>query len=63
MHPSTPDGRYFVVKGRLWRCSNPALPEDVRQDLVKQLMAARRAVKQAKAADDALPLEAARSRV
>jgi hypothetical protein len=22
-----PDGRYFVVKGRLWRCSNPALGE------------------------------------
>lgn len=24
MNPTTPDGRYFVVNGRLWRCSNPA---------------------------------------
>ena len=24
-HPVTPDGRYFVVEGRLWRTSNPAL--------------------------------------
>jgi len=22
-HPVTPDGRYFVVRGRLWRMSNP----------------------------------------
>ena len=26
-YPTTPDGRYFVVRGRLWRCSNPNLPE------------------------------------
>ena len=25
-YPVTPDGRYFVVRGRLWRCANPALP-------------------------------------
>ncbi len=24
--PGTPDGRYFVVKGRLWRKSDPRLP-------------------------------------
>jgi len=41
----TPDGRYFVVKGQLWRCSNPLLNEDVRQLLVDALMAARREVK------------------
>lgn len=35
MYPTTPDGRYFVVKGRLWRCSNPSLDEDVRQRLVR----------------------------
>lgn len=46
-HPRTPDGRYFVAKGRLWRCTDPALPEDERARLVEQLMAARRAVKQA----------------
>lgn len=43
-YPETPDGRYFVVRGRLWRLSNPALPSDRRDALVKQLMAARRAV-------------------
>jgi hypothetical protein len=25
-HPVTPDGRYFVVRGRLWPMSNPSLP-------------------------------------
>ena len=43
-YPSTPDGRYFVVKGQLWRCSNPALDEALRQQLVNELMDARRAV-------------------
>ena len=40
----TPDGRYLVVRGRLWRRSNPALDPDVRAGLVAALMAARRAV-------------------
>ena len=53
-HPVTPDGRYFVVRGRLWRRPNPDLPEASRQALVKQLMAARRAVQTAhRAGDDA----------
>ena len=43
-YPSTPDGRYFVVKGRLWRTSNPDLAPDVRQQFVDQLMSARRQV-------------------
>jgi hypothetical protein len=43
-YPSTPDGRYFVVKGRLWRTSNPDLAPDLRQELVDQLMTARRQV-------------------
>ena len=46
-HPRTPDGRYFVVRGRLWRTSNPALSEDERERLVRDLMAARRAVRSA----------------
>jgi hypothetical protein len=46
-YPQTPDGRYFVAKGRLWRRTDPRLDEDERQRLVKRLMAARRAVKQA----------------
>jgi len=43
----TPDGRYIVVRGRLWRTANPNLPEDERKHLVAELMAARRAVKDA----------------
>ena len=39
---STPDGRYFVVRGRLWRLSNPALDPELRAELVKELMDARR---------------------
>ena len=48
----TPDGRYFVVRGRLWRTANPDLDEGDRTDLVGRLMAARRAVRDAKKADD-----------
>ena len=48
-YPTTPDGRYFIVAGRLWRSTNPALPEVERQRLVDRLMDARRAVKDAKA--------------
>lgn len=40
----TPDGRYFVVKGRLWRMSNPDLAPEVRQLWVNALMMARRQV-------------------
>lgn len=43
----TPDGRYFVVRGRLWRRANPNLPPETRDTLVRELMAARRAVKAA----------------
>lgn len=63
MNPTTPDGRYFVVKGQLWRCSNPALAQDVRQQLVNDLMAARREVKTAKAAQDSALLKTARDHV
>jgi hypothetical protein len=52
-YPSTPDGRYFVVKGRLWRMSDPDLAPDRRQVLVNQLMQARRQVGIAKRAGDA----------
>ena len=42
---TTPDGRYIVVRGRLWRTSNPALPDAIRQGLVDALMDARRRVR------------------
>lgn len=52
-YPVTPDGRYFVVRGRLWRMANPDLEDDERARLVSRLMTARRAVRQAKANADA----------
>jgi hypothetical protein len=57
-HPVTPDGRYFVVRGRLWRMANPNLGDAQRAELVKGLMAARRAVHDAKQDAD-LKVEAA----
>lgn len=46
-HPVTPDGRYFVVKGRPWRLADPSLPEAEKSRLVVELMRARRAVRTA----------------
>lgn len=62
-YPVTPDGRYFVVKGQLWRCTNPHLPEDERQRWVQQLMAARRRIQQAQKAQSEAALQAARQQV
>ncbi|QDS93912.1 hypothetical protein FF011L_26890 [Roseimaritima multifibrata] len=59
-YPTTPDGRYFVVAGRLWRKSDPRLSEAVLGRLVRDLMSARRAVKAAKRSGDNLSLEEAR---
>jgi len=53
-YPQTPDGRYFVVRGRLWRKSNPALEDATRERLVKDLMSARRAVRDAKGDPEAM---------
>ena len=50
----TPDGRYIVVRGRLWRATNPSLPEEEKQKLVDALMNARRGVKEAKGAKAAV---------
>lgn len=62
-HPVTPDGRYFIVRGKLWRRSNPALPEHERARLVSELMAARSAVGHAKRNGDAGAERAARAAV
>lgn len=59
----TPDGRYIVVDGRRWRASDPRLPEERRQELVDELMSARRAVAAAKRAEDPDAERAARDRV
>ncbi len=62
-YPRTPDGRYFVVKGRLWRCTNPELDEQSRQQHVSELMKARNQVKQAKKQNNSENLLAARAKV
>lgn len=58
---TTPDGRYIIVRGRLWRASNPSLGGDERQAAVDSLMDARRAVKDAKG--DAVKVKTARADV
>ena len=62
-HPVTPDGRYFVERGRLWRCSDPHLSASERQALVNALMGARRAVRAALSTGDGGELAAARAQV
>ena len=59
-YPQTPDGRYFVSKGRLWRRTDPRLPEPERRAAVKALMQARLAVRDA---PDEAATRAARARV
>jgi hypothetical protein len=56
----TPDRRYYVVRGRLWRLSNPFLDETTHQRLVTELMTAKRGVR---AGPDALVRIAARLKV
>lgn len=60
---TTLDGRYLVVRGRLWRTTNPGLSEQERERLFHELMEARRAVKSAKFNGDADALETARQAV
>lgn len=47
----TPDGRYVVVDGRRWRATDPAIPEDRRDELTHVLMAWRREVRRTKGGD------------
>lgn len=51
LYPHTPDARYFVVRGRLWRLSNPNLPVKRHDILVKRLMKARAALRSASRAE------------
>jgi len=60
---TTPDGRYIVVRGRLWRATNPDLSTADREALVDRLMAGRRAVARAQADNDPNALAAARGDV
>ena len=59
-HPVTPDGRYFVVRGRLWRCTDPRLPPEERERLTRALMRQRTAIGRAMRTGDAEGEAAAR---
>ena len=59
----TPDDRYIVVGGRLWRASNPALDDAERVRWVTTLMDARRTIGSAKRRGDAMAERRARQRV
>lgn len=63
MAERTADGRYVIVNGRRWRATDPTLADEVRVPLVGELMAARRAVKQALHDADADAEQQARRRV
>lgn len=60
---TTPDGRYLVVRGRLWRMADPNLPAAERERLTAELMRARRAVGAALRDGDAAAERAARAAV
>lgn len=62
-HPVTPDGRYFVVRGRLWRRANPDLSNEEKDRLVHALMDARRAIAKANRSKDERGRAAARAQV
>lgn len=62
-HPVTPDGRYFLAHGKLWRRANPALPEHERARLVSELIRARCAAGHARRSGDAQAESAARREV
>ena len=59
----TEDGRFVVVRGRRWRATDPAVPEEVAAVLRRELMSARRAVGVALRAGDPVAEAAARARV
>lgn len=59
----TPDGRYLVVRERLWRATNPTLSADDRERWTKALMSARRAVGRAQRAGDLAAVARARTGV
>ena len=49
---TTDDGRYLVIDGRRWRATDPAIPEERRQELVDTLMAWRREVRRTRGTEE-----------
>ena len=62
-YPETPDGRYFVVEGRLWRRPNPALEPELRDKLSRRLARARRVVLEGLRTNDLVLVREARLRI
>ncbi|UTA80816.1 hypothetical protein J4377_04840 [Halomonas sp. XH26] len=62
-YPHTPDGRYFIAKNQLWRCTDPRLSDDEKRTHIKTLMKARRAVRNAQQQNDEIALRQAREAV
>ena len=61
--PRTPDGRYIVVDGTLWRATRPDLSEEDAAALRKDLGKARSDVRRARLAGDGAMIKDARRRV
>jgi hypothetical protein len=59
----TADGHHVLIDGRRWRATDPSIPEERRQQLVDELMQARRDVGRAKRACDEEAVREARARV
>ena len=62
-HPVTPDGRYFVVRGKRRRMANPDLQPAKKAALVTELAKARSAVRSAKLAGNQIEEAAAHGAV
>jgi hypothetical protein len=60
---TTPDGRYLIVQGRLWRAPNPTLPAEARVRHTRDLLNGRRALKAAKSSGDEAAIAAARAAI
>ena len=57
---TTPDGRYIVIQGRLWRAANPSLSAEAKVRHMRELLNGRRALKAAKTSGDEAAITAAR---
>jgi hypothetical protein len=60
---TTPDGRYIVVQGRLWRAADPTLSAERKVRHMRALLNGRRALKAAKLSGDAAAITDARRMV
>ena len=60
---TTPDGRYIIVQGRLWRAANPTLSAERKVRFMRELLNGRRALKAAKLSGDEAAITTARRMV